>query len=310
MIEEYRELLAAAPGHGGGHPPRGRHPARPLRLAVRPDRRRGLAQGRGRQPHRLLQGPRHDGRDLAGEARRRRGRGVRLDRQHLGVDGRLRRQGRAQAARAGARGQDRRRQDGAGDHPRRPDHHGARQLRPLPADGQGALLGLPRRAGELGQPGPARGAEDRRLRDRRLPRRRPRLPPAARRQRRQHLGVLARLHAVRRPRAGHEEARHAGLPGRGRRPAGDGRAVPRPRDQGDRHPDRQPGLVEAGRGGAQRVRRPVRRRQRRPDPGRPARARLAATASSSSPPRRPASPGCCRSSRRGSPTPAARSSSP
>ena len=38
------------------------------------------------------------------------------------------------------------------------------------------------------------------------------------------------------------------------------RAVPRPRDQGHRDPDRQPGLVEARRGGARRVRRPVRRR--------------------------------------------------
>ena len=57
-----------------------------------------------------------------------------------------------------------------------------------------AGLGLPRRAGQLGQPGPARGPEDRVVRDRRLPRRRPRLPPAAGRQRRQHLGVLARLH--------------------------------------------------------------------------------------------------------------------
>ena len=68
------------------------------------------------------------------------------------------------------------------------------------AHGQGPGLGLPGRAGQLGQPGAARGPEDRRLRDRRLPRRRPRLPPAAGRQRRQHLGVLARLHAVRRPR--------------------------------------------------------------------------------------------------------------
>ena len=47
------------------------------------------------------------------------------------------------------------------------------------------------------------GPEDRRVRDRRLPRRRPRLPPAAGRQRRQHLGVLDGLRAVRRPRPGH-----------------------------------------------------------------------------------------------------------
>ena len=115
--------------------------------------------------------------------------------------------------------------------------------------GQAARLGLPGRAGQLGQPGPPRGPEDRGVRDRRLPRRRPRLPPAAGRQRRQHLGLLARLHAVRRPRAGHQAAEGARLPGRGRGAAGDRRAVPGPGHQGDRDPDRQPGVVEARRGG-------------------------------------------------------------
>ncbi len=64
----------------------------------------------------------------------------------------------------------------------------------------------------------------------------------------------------------------ARLPGRGRGAAGHRRAVPGPGDPGHRHPDRQPGVVEARRGGARRVRRPVRRRQRRADPGRAARA--------------------------------------
>ena len=50
-------------------------------------------------------------------------------------------------------------------------------------------------------------------------------------------------------RPGHQAARDARLPGRGRGPAGDRRAVPRPRDQGHRDPDRQPRLVEARRGG-------------------------------------------------------------
>ena len=63
---------------------------------------------------------------------------------------------------------------------------------------RGAGRGLPGRAGQLGQPGPARGPEDRGLRDRRLPRRRPRRPPAAGRQRRQHRGVLDGLPRVRR----------------------------------------------------------------------------------------------------------------
>ena len=52
----------------------------------------------------------------------------------------------------------------------------------------------------------------------------------------------------------------ARLPGRGRGAAGDRRAVPGPGDPGHRDPDRQPGLVEARRGRARRVRRPVRRR--------------------------------------------------
>ena len=53
-----------------------------------------------------------------------------------------------------------------------------------------------------------------------------------------------------------------------------------------------------------------RARQRRPDPGRPARARRPATASSSSRRPRPASPGCSPTSPWATPTPAARSSSP
>ena len=66
-------------------------------------RRRGVAQGRGRQPHRLVQGPRHDRRAVGRRRRGRRGRGLRLDRQHVGVDGGVRRPGRGQAAGAGAR---------------------------------------------------------------------------------------------------------------------------------------------------------------------------------------------------------------
>ena len=77
-------------------------------------------------------------------------------------------------------------------------------------------------------------------------------------QRRQHLGVLAGLRAVLQPRSGHQEAGDARLPGRGRRAAGDRGALPRPGDQGDRDPDRQPRLLEARRGGRRRVRRPVR----------------------------------------------------
>ena len=59
-----------------------------------------------------------------------------------------------------------------------------------------------------------------------------------------------------------------GLPGRGRRAAGARPAGARPRDRGHRDPDRQPRLVEAGRGRARRVRRADRGRHRRADPRR------------------------------------------
>ena len=63
------------------------------------------------------------------------------------------------------------------------------------------LAELPGGAGQLGQPDPHRGAEDRGLRDRRRPRRRARPARAAGRQRRQHHRLLAGLHPVRGRRA-------------------------------------------------------------------------------------------------------------
>ena len=104
-------------------------------------------------------------------------------------------------ARAGR--QDRDGQAQPGDRPRRDAAAGRRQLRRLPHAGPQARRGLPGRAGQLGQPVPHRGAEDRRLRGRRRPRRRPRHPLPAGRQRRQHHGVLEGLHRVRRRRPGH-----------------------------------------------------------------------------------------------------------
>ena len=144
-------------------------------------------------------------------------------------------------------------------------------------------------------PVPPPGPEERGLRDRRLPRRRSRLPPAARRQRRQHLGVLDGLRAVRRPRPRHQAAGDARLPGRGRGAARDRRAVPRPRDQGDRDPDRQPRVLEARRrrgatSPAAASRPSPTRRSWPPRPTWPG-----TTASSWSRPRRPASPACSRS---------------
>ena len=182
-------------------------------------------------------------------ARRRRGRGLRLDRQHLRLDGGLRRQGRAQAARARPRGQDRGRQDGAGDRARRPGHHGARQLRRLPAawprelawDYPVALVNSVNPVRLEGQKTAAFEIVD-------------------------FLGDAPDFHLLPVGNAGNISAYWLGytqyadlgratrtpgdarLPGRGRRAAGDRRAVPRPRDQGHRDPDRQPGLLEARRG--------------------------------------------------------------
>ena len=51
---------------------------------------RGAPEDRGREPDRLVQGPRHDRRDLQGGRRRRQGRRVRVDRQHVGVGRRVR----------------------------------------------------------------------------------------------------------------------------------------------------------------------------------------------------------------------------
>ena len=107
--------------------------------------------------------------------------------------------GRADAARAGPAGQDRRRQDGAGDHARRPRSSGPRQLRRLPAARRASLaedypVALVNSVNPVRLEGQKTAAFE--IVDR--ARRRPRLPPAAGRQRRQHLGVLAGLPRVRR----------------------------------------------------------------------------------------------------------------
>ena len=66
--------------------PGGQHSAAPPRGARPLDRRRApAAQARGPQSDRLVQGPRDDGGRDAGRAHRRDGRGLRVDRQYLGV---------------------------------------------------------------------------------------------------------------------------------------------------------------------------------------------------------------------------------
>ena len=82
--------------------------------AVRAGRCRGLPEGRGRQPDRLVQGPGHDGGHLQGGRGRCQGGHLRLHRQHLGLGGGLRGPGRHDLRGAGAAGQDRARQDGPG----------------------------------------------------------------------------------------------------------------------------------------------------------------------------------------------------
>ena len=124
------------------------------------------------------------------------GGGVRVDGQHLGVGGRLRVAGGPRLRRAHPRGAHRARQAGPGPDARRTRAPGARELRP--AAHHRARPAQPRahHRGQLGQPGPDRGAEDRRLRDRRRPRRRPgrALHPGG--QRREYFGLLAGLSTV------------------------------------------------------------------------------------------------------------------
>ncbi len=176
VIEEYRDLLDIPAGTPGGHAAGGRHAARALRAGSPASTGAEVRlKVEGDNPTGLLQGPRHDRGDLGGLRRGCRGGRVRLDRQHLGLDGRLRRArpgsspscscprarsrlGKmAQAIVHGAqvimvRGNF----DDCLD-------HGARDGRAVPGG-----------PGQLGQPACDSGPEDGRLRDRRLPRRRPR----------------------------------------------------------------------------------------------------------------------------------------
>ena len=279
--------------HPRDHAARGRHPARPVRLAVRADRRRGLAQGRGRQPDRLVQGPRHD---------RRRSRCALAEGAKAVVcasTGNTSASMAAYAARAGLtplvlvpEGKI------AAGKMAQAIMHGAqvimvrgnfddclRMARELAWHYPVALVNSVNPVRLEGQKTAAfeivdflGDAPDFHL-----------LPVG-------NAGNISAYwlgyRAVRRPRPGHQAAADARLPGRGRGAAGDRRAVPRPGDQGHRDPDRQPGLVEARRGGARRVRRPVRRRHRRRRSWPPSASSPPATASSSSRRRPPASPGC------------------
>ena len=185
---------------------------------------------------------------MAVEPRRHRG-DLRLHRQHQRERRRLRGPGRDDLRRARAPGQDRPGQAGPGPGARGPAAPGRRQLRRLPRAGPQAGRQLPGRAGQLGQPRPARRPEDRGVRDRRRAGRRARRALPAGRQRRQHHRLLEGLQAVRRGRPGHPDPADARLPGQRRGADRPGRAGARPGDHRHRDPDRQPGVVGAGRGG-------------------------------------------------------------
>ena len=221
----------------------------------------------------------------------RQGRHLRVDRQHLGLRRGLRGPRRHHRCRAGSGGQDRDGQAQPGHRPQRAAAADPGQLRRLPRDRARTRRPLPGPPGQLGQPAPDRGPEDRGVRDRRGARRRPRLPHRAGRQRRQLHRVLPRLQRGARPDATDEAARGCSdSRPRSRRSCSTHREGPG--DDRQRHPHRQPGIVGA----------------RRPRPGRRATATsapsptpqiLAATAScrprsasSSSPRRRSASPAC------------------
>ena len=135
VIEEYRDRLPVADGTPVVTLREGGTPLVPAPRLSERHRVRGLPQGRGRQPDRLVQGPRHDRRDLARPSRQ----GAKAV--ICASTGNTSRLAAAYAARAGHRacavlvpaGQDRAGQAGAGDRARRAGAAGRRQLRRLPA---------------------------------------------------------------------------------------------------------------------------------------------------------------------------------
>ena len=129
LIERYRDRLPFAPDGPRRLAPGGLDAARARRAGLRAGRGRGVAQARGRQPDRLVQGPRDDVRGLGRRARGRRGGDLRLDRQHRRERRRLRRARRADRRGDRARGQDRHRQARPGADARRAGDRAARQLR-------------------------------------------------------------------------------------------------------------------------------------------------------------------------------------
>ena len=166
VIEEYRDRLPVPRRDAASSRWARAAPRSVRRTALRADRLRGLPQGRGHEPDRLVQGPRHDDGDLEGRrpgARRpssaprpatpRRRRGLRRAAGMTCCRARARRQDRARASW-------RRRSCTAPRFCRSTATSTTASARPR------ARRRLPGRAGQLGQPVPHRGPEDGRVRDR------------------------------------------------------------------------------------------------------------------------------------------------
>ena len=132
VIEEYRDYLPVI----GATPVvtllEGGTPLLAGPAAVRAGRGAGVAEARGRQPDRFVQGPGHDRGHLQGARGGGQGGRLRLDRQHLGVGRRLRGPGRADLRGADPGRLHRPRQAGPGPHPRRPGPADPGQLRRRP----------------------------------------------------------------------------------------------------------------------------------------------------------------------------------
>ena len=254
------------PGH---HARRGLDAARARPARVRAGRRGGVAEARGLQPDRVVQGPRHDLRGVGRRPRGRGGRDLRVHGQHRRERRRLRGAGGAHGRRDRPRRAHRDRQARPGAHARRARRRAARQLRRGARARARAVREAPDRARQLRQPVPPRGPEDGGVRGRRRPRRRARRALHPGRQRGQRHRVVARL------RRGGGRAPPVRLPGRGRRPARRGSPDRQARDDRQRDPDRQPGALGGGDGGDDGVARDDPRGDRRRDPRRLASARRA-----------------------------------
>ena len=123
-----------------------------------------------------------------------------------------------------------------------------RELRRRPAIGAGGLGEASRRAGQLRQPRPDRGAEDGCLRDLRAAGRRADVPVHARGERREHHGLLARVPGISSDREDRPAAPDDRLAGGRRGAHRPGARRGEARDDRLGHPDRESGELAGGDG--------------------------------------------------------------